>query len=107
MTDIHFDTTTLGGDRLSELEAWVRSLIGDMADKVRPYGRITSYTSGRTCLHLSQVVTDHFGNPVIEEAKEPPETATMPLVIDLDDKRAWPAWLEDGAPSPADAEASS
>lgn len=102
MTDISFDTTNMSGERLSELEAWVRSLIGDVVDLVRPHGRIVDYTPGRVCLHLSQVVTDHRGKPIIEEARPEGEqrTATMPLVINLDGKPPWPAWLEDEPPTP-------
>lgn len=95
MTDIRFDTADLSSERLGELEAWVRSLIGDVTDLVRNYGRIVEYDSGRVLLHLSQVVTDHFGNPIREDARPEGEqrTATMPLVIDLEGKPPWPAWL--------------
>lgn len=94
MADIHFDVSKLSPDQAAELETWVRSLIGNVAEKCRPYGRIATYTSGRILLHLSQVVTDDHGNPVLDLAKEPSETATMPLVVELDGKNPWPAWLE-------------
>lgn len=94
MVDIRFDTTNISDDRRSELEAWVRGLIGAVADHVRPYGRIAAGPGG-PLLHLSQVQRDHNGNVFLDEAKQPPETATIPLVIDLKDQPPWPRWLGD------------
>lgn len=101
MDGIHFDIATLPADQREELADWVRGLIGDMVDHVRPYGRILRDADGRVRLHLAQVVHDHEGHPLLVEAREPRETAALPLVVTVPDG-SWPAWLgKDPSDSPS------
>lgn len=76
-------------EALAAVQAWLSDLGVDPLDVANRL--VISQTDERFDLHLSQIVRDAAGKPIVDHAVN--AIASTPLVIDLGTERSWPAQL--------------